>query len=63
MIQLVDEKDRERIIGPYKKVLKWIDDVKQAIQPHFDEVHTTLFHVKEMLKQKRAAAANLPSEK
>nr|GMD80049.1 glutathione S-transferase T1-like [Ipomoea batatas] len=56
-LEVLDDKDRERIISPYKKVLKWMDDVKKAIQPHFDEVHTTLFHVKGMFKQKRSAAA------
>ncbi|XP_019171130.1 PREDICTED: glutathione S-transferase T1-like isoform X2 [Ipomoea nil] len=56
-LEVLDDKERERIISPYKKVLKWMEDVKEAIQPHFDEVHTTLFHVKEMLKQKRSAAA------
>ncbi|KAL3362270.1 hypothetical protein AABB24_014915, partial [Solanum stoloniferum] len=25
-LEILDEKDRERIIGPYKRVLKWIDD-------------------------------------
>nr|GLL45186.1 glutathione S-transferase T1-like isoform X1 [Ipomoea trifida] len=62
-LQVVDEKDHDRILSPFKKVLKWIEDVKEATAPHFEEVHTTLYNVKEMMKQQRSAAANLPSEK
>nr|GMD82353.1 glutathione S-transferase T1-like [Ipomoea batatas] len=61
--RVVDEKDHDRILSPFKKVLKWIEDVKEATAPHFDEVHTTLYNVKEMMKQQRSAAANPPSEK
>ncbi|KAM3356177.1 glutathione S-transferase T1-like [Capsicum galapagoense] len=38
----LDEKDRERIIGPYKRVLKWIYDTKNAMEPHFQEVTSML---------------------
>ncbi|CAH9144327.1 unnamed protein product [Cuscuta epithymum] len=55
-LELLEDKDRERIISPYKKVLTWIDETKKATQPHFHEVHTHLFNVKEMFKQQRAAA-------
>ncbi|PHU30009.1 hypothetical protein BC332_02102 [Capsicum chinense] len=37
LISVLDEKDRERIIGPYKRILKWIDETKNAIEPHFQE--------------------------
>ncbi|EYU38357.1 hypothetical protein ABFS82_05G102200 [Erythranthe guttata] len=50
-LELVDEKDRERIMGPHPKVLKWIDDTKKATRPHFDEVHSILFKVKEKMKK------------
>ncbi|KAF3614767.1 hypothetical protein FXO37_35816 [Capsicum annuum] len=36
-IIVLDEKDRERIIGPYKRILKWIDDTKNAMEPYFQE--------------------------
>nr|GMD78776.1 glutathione S-transferase T1-like [Ipomoea batatas] len=62
-LQVVDEKDHDRILSPFKKVLKWIEDVNEATAPHFEEVHTTLYNVKEMMKQQRSAAANPPSEK
>ncbi|KAI5436917.1 hypothetical protein KIW84_023154 [Lathyrus oleraceus] len=31
-----DEKDHDRIIGPYKKVQEWIESTKNATKPHFD---------------------------
>lgn len=61
-IQVVYEKDRERILSPYKRVLNWIDDTKKATAPHFDEIHTVLFKVKARLQKQRSAAANLHSK-
>ncbi|CAK7335522.1 unnamed protein product [Dovyalis caffra] len=42
-LEFVDETDRTRILGPYKKVQQWVEDTKNATKPHFDEVHQTLF--------------------
>ncbi|KAG8374927.1 hypothetical protein BUALT_Bualt10G0046500 [Buddleja alternifolia] len=53
-LEMADEKDRDRILNPHKRVLKWIDDTKNATRPHFDEVHSTLYKVKEKLKQLRS---------
>ncbi|KAG6399314.1 hypothetical protein SASPL_140790 [Salvia splendens] len=55
-LELVDEKDRERILGPHKGVMEWIDDTKNATRPHFDEVHSVLFKVKQKLQSQRAVA-------
>ncbi|KAJ8555754.1 hypothetical protein K7X08_013250 [Anisodus acutangulus] len=30
-LEVVDEKDHERILGPFKRVLKWLDDTKNAM--------------------------------
>ncbi|CAN1184246.1 Glutathione S-transferase T1 [Linum perenne] len=49
-LEVLDETDRERVLGPHKKVVQWIKDTKHATQPHFDEVHQVLFKVKEKLK-------------
>lgn len=38
-MQLLEEKHRERIFGPHKKILHWIENVKAATNPHFEEVH------------------------
>ncbi|PHT57906.1 Glutathione S-transferase T1 [Capsicum baccatum] len=60
-LEVLDEKDCERIIGPYKRVLKWIDDTKNAMQPHFQEVHVILFKAKERFhKQRSAVGSSLP---
>lgn len=40
------EKDRIRILGPHKKVLKWIEDTRIATSPHFEEAHKILFKAK-----------------
>ncbi|XP_065039374.1 glutathione S-transferase T1-like [Musa acuminata AAA Group] len=45
-LEVVDEKDRERILGPHPKILEWIDNVKCATSPHFEEVHEHLQEVK-----------------
>ncbi|XP_073055653.1 glutathione S-transferase T1 isoform X1 [Primulina eburnea] len=52
-LEVVDKKDHDRILVPHERVLKWIDDTKNAMKPHFDEVHSILFKVKEKLKKKR----------
>ncbi|WMV43875.1 hypothetical protein MTR67_037260 [Solanum verrucosum] len=60
-LEILDEKDRERIIGPYKRVLKWIDDTKNAMEPHFQEVHVILYKAKEKFhKQRHAVGSSIP---
>ncbi|KAI8546342.1 hypothetical protein RHMOL_Rhmol07G0109400 [Rhododendron molle] len=49
-LEVVDEKDRDRILGPHKKVKQWIEDTNQATRPHFDEVHAVLFKLKAKLQ-------------
>ncbi|KAL0307419.1 UNVERIFIED_CONTAM: Glutathione S-transferase T1 [Sesamum angustifolium] len=36
-LEVADEKDRDRIIGKHERVLKWIEDTKNATAPYFDE--------------------------
>ncbi|THU66582.1 hypothetical protein C4D60_Mb05t15660 [Musa balbisiana] len=45
-LEVVDEKNRKRILGPHPKILEWIDNVKSATSPHFEEVHEHLQEVK-----------------
>ncbi|XP_050152767.1 glutathione S-transferase T1 [Malus sylvestris] len=52
-LELVDEKDRNRILGPHKRVLQWIEDTKNATRPHFDEVHEVLFRAKTRFQERR----------
>ncbi|OAY83187.1 Glutathione S-transferase T1 [Ananas comosus] len=57
-LEVVDEKDRERILGPHEKILNWIDNVKRATSPHFEEVSEVLYKVKARLQSKPASSAN-----
>ncbi|XP_061373767.1 glutathione S-transferase T2-like [Gastrolobium bilobum] len=45
-MQLLDKKDRDRILGPHKKVQQWIESTRNATRPHFDEVHNVLYKLK-----------------
>ncbi|XP_073132889.1 glutathione S-transferase T1-like [Henckelia pumila] len=53
-IVVVDEEDRGRILGPHKRILKWIEDVKNATEPYFDELHSIVLLVREKLKERRS---------
>ncbi|CAN6579155.1 unnamed protein product [Malus baccata var. baccata] len=57
-LELVDEKDRNRILGPHKRVLQWIEDTKNATRPHFDEVHEVLFRAKTRFQERRLMGAS-----
>jgi glutathione S-transferase len=61
-LEVVDDKVRERILGPHKKVQQWIKDTKNAVQPHFDEVHIILFKAKERIRKIRESKPALPSK-
>ncbi|KAG9441213.1 hypothetical protein H6P81_017067 [Aristolochia fimbriata] len=52
-LELLDKKDYDRLLKPHKNVLEWIENVKNATKPHFDEVHTTLFEVKARLQKQQ----------
>ncbi|URE04744.1 Glutathione S-transferase [Musa troglodytarum] len=54
-LEVVDKKDRERILGPHPKILEWIDNVKSATSPHFVEVHEHLQEVKARIALLKAA--------
>ena len=58
-LELLDDKDRDRILGPRIKIQQWIENVKNATAPHFEEVHGNLYKAKEILRTKAASAANL----
>lgn len=56
MIQAGDEDDRDRILSPHKRVVKWMEDVKSASAPHFEEVHAIMGPVRDKLKQLKIQA-------
>ncbi|CAH1451418.1 unnamed protein product [Lactuca virosa] len=49
-LQLLSEKECERILSPFKKVVEWIEDTKKATAPHFDEVHEFLFKAQKRIR-------------
>lgn len=49
--QFLSEKDYLRILSPYKKVLQWIKDTKNATAPYFDEIHMTLFNAQKGIRE------------
>ncbi|GAB4834397.1 Glutathione S-transferase theta-1 [Ancistrocladus abbreviatus] len=53
-LEMFDEKDRSRILGPFKKVQQWVENVKNATNPHFDEVHAVLFDTVASMKKQGA---------
>ncbi|CAN4127384.1 unnamed protein product [Withania somnifera] len=52
-LEVLDEKDRERILGPLKRVVKWHDDKKNAMGPHFEDVQSILYKMKVKLQKQR----------
>lgn len=61
-LEVLDEKDRDRILSPYKKVLRWIKDTKAATNPHFDEMHNILYRAKKKFQQQRSRVAKTETE-
>ncbi|CAN4115460.1 unnamed protein product [Withania somnifera] len=57
-LEFLDEKDRESILSPHKNVLKWINDVKSSTAPYFDEIHATVFKVREIMQKQRSAGGS-----
>ncbi|KAG4188696.1 hypothetical protein ERO13_A08G181866v2 [Gossypium hirsutum] len=57
-LEVLNEKYRYRLLGPYKKVQRWIKHTRYAISPHFGDVHKNLMNVKEKLKNKPLMEAN-----
>ncbi|XP_022985460.1 glutathione S-transferase T1-like [Cucurbita maxima] len=53
-LELLDEKERSRILGPYQKVREWVENTRNAANPHFDEVHKLLFKLKATLQKQRS---------
>ncbi|MED6156615.1 Glutathione S-transferase theta-1 [Stylosanthes scabra] len=56
-LEVLDERDRNRILSPYKKVLQWIENTRTATNPHFEEVHNILYKAKKKFEQQRARTA------
>jgi len=48
-LEVVGDERRDRILGPHVKVRAWMENVKKATSPHFDEVHQLIFKLKARL--------------
>ncbi|XP_074333581.1 glutathione S-transferase T1-like [Apium graveolens] len=57
-LQLVPESDRNRILSPYKKVLQWIEDTRNATNPYFDELHSFILELKAVLTVDSSVVVN-----
>uniref|UniRef100_A0A0E0RAB0 GST C-terminal domain-containing protein n=1 Tax=Oryza rufipogon TaxID=4529 RepID=A0A0E0RAB0_ORYRU len=55
-LEVLSDSERDRILGPHEKIRGWVQNVKKATSPHFDEVHELI------LKVKTRTAATLGSE-
>ncbi|XP_023752055.1 glutathione S-transferase T1 [Lactuca sativa] len=53
-LQLLSDKDFDRILSPYKKVVEWIQDTISATAPHFHEVHGLLFKAQKRIRGQMA---------
>ncbi|KAJ9173596.1 hypothetical protein P3X46_016713 [Hevea brasiliensis] len=51
-LELLDENERNRLLGQYKKVQQWIENTKNAIKPQFDEVHDAVYQLSATLRKK-----------
>ncbi|KAB2055250.1 hypothetical protein ERO13_A11G022200v2 [Gossypium hirsutum] len=56
-LELLGETERNRLLGPYKEVQQWIENTRNATNPHFDEVHKILMKAKEKLQNPRMKGA------
>lgn len=56
-LQALGDDMRNKFLGGHERILAWIDNVKKATSPHFDEAHVFLFEVKAQMQSKAAAAA------
>ncbi|OWM72030.1 hypothetical protein CDL15_Pgr017913 [Punica granatum] len=58
-LEILDEEDRDRILGPHKKVQQWIESTGNATGPHFDEMHKVLIKVRKKFQARRSASSKM----
>lgn len=56
-LEVLGNDTRDRILGPHEKIRCWMENVKKATSPHFEEAHELLFKVKARIETKSSAAA------
>ncbi|CAA2968825.1 glutathione S-transferase T1-like [Olea europaea subsp. europaea] len=55
-LELVETKDRDRILSHHNRILKWVEDTKSAAAPHFEELHSLMSPAKEKLLSLKSLA-------
>ncbi|XP_049936660.1 glutathione S-transferase T1 isoform X2 [Nymphaea colorata] len=53
-LEVLGLSERDRILGSFTKVQKWIENVKHSTYPHFEEVHALLYRAAEKFQGKEA---------
>ncbi|KAJ4957169.1 hypothetical protein NE237_013952 [Protea cynaroides] len=61
-LEVLEEKQVDRLLGPHKKILQWIEDTRKATSPHFDEAHKILFKAKARYNKKQSSGDNYGTE-
>ncbi|KAE8773056.1 Glutathione S-transferase theta-1 [Hordeum vulgare] len=61
-LEVVGDERRDTILGPHEKVRAWMENVKKATNPHFDEVHQLIFKLKARLSSAAHAHLKPPSK-
>ncbi|WVZ61391.1 hypothetical protein U9M48_011274 [Paspalum notatum var. saurae] len=56
-LEILGDDVRDRFLGAHDKILIWMDNVKKATSPHFEEAHELLFQVKAIMQSKGPAAS------
>ncbi|CAM0878443.1 unnamed protein product [Alopecurus aequalis] len=59
-LEVVGDERRDRILGPREKIRAWMENVKKATNPHFEETHELIFKLKARLSPD--AHAKVPSK-
>ncbi|CAD6207790.1 unnamed protein product [Miscanthus lutarioriparius] len=57
-LEILGDEVRDRFLGAHEKILIWMDKVRKATSPHFEEANELLFQVKARMLQRKAAASN-----
>ncbi|XP_020579119.1 glutathione S-transferase T1-like [Phalaenopsis equestris] len=60
--EVLPDNDRERILGPFLKIMQWIENVKIATNPYFEEAHNILYRFKAKQRSKQVSLDKLPSK-
>lgn len=61
-LELLYDEDRKRILEPHPKIMEWVENVKNATHPYFEEVHEALYRAKAKLHSRKSAEAKHPSK-